>query len=128
MAKLLLSCLSYFPLFLPFLSSLVAGIFGTQGKPQRLKVFYRQEAGEDMGDVLGRPHRVLLGYNAAGHTAGEVRTPSLREGASAGEGGSKREIWVPSCEKGRAGGLFRCSWGVKRVDALCLEMGKASQR
>ena len=76
--------------FLPFLSSLVAGIFGTQGKPQRLKVFYRQEAGEDMGDVLGRPHRVLLGYNAAGHTAGEVRTPSLREGASAGEGGSKR--------------------------------------
>ena len=81
-----------------------------------------------MGDVLGRPHRVLLGYNAAGHTAGEVRTPSLREGASAGEGGSKREIWVPSCEKGRAGGLFRCSWGVKRVDALCLEMGKASQR
>ena len=71
MAKLLLSCVTCFPLFLPFLSSLVVGIFGTQGKRQRLKVFYRQEAGEDMGDVLGRPHRVLLGYNA-GHAAGRL--------------------------------------------------------
>ena len=79
------------------------------------------------GSLLGRPHRVLLSYNA-GHAAGKVRTPSLREGASAGEGGSKREISVPSCEKGRAGGLFRYSWGMKTVDTLCLEMGKASRR
>ena len=88
---------------------------------------------KDLGEVgrgkfvPERSHRVLLSYNA-GHAAGKVRTPSLREGASAGEGGSKREISVPSCEKGRAGGLFRYSWGMKTVDTLCLEMGKASRR
>ena len=36
----------------------------TQGRPGRLQLFYKQEAGGGLGEgsVLERPHRVLLGY------------------------------------------------------------------
>ena len=38
----LLDC---FPLFLHFLTSLIELLFGTRGRPRRLKFFYKQEAG-----------------------------------------------------------------------------------
>ena len=38
-------------------------LFGSWGIPRRLKLFYKQEAGDTRDLSLGRPHRVLLGFN-----------------------------------------------------------------
>lgn len=74
-------------------------IFGTQGgKPQRLKVSYRQEAGEDMGDDPGEgPRRVLLSYNGNTQLARLGLLPG--EGASAGRGALREKSLFPAVRR-----------------------------
>ena len=70
MTKLLLLCFALLFSFLSALSQLWLNVlFGTQGRPRRLKFFYGQEAsgGHERMSLPGRPHRVLLGYTSTNH-------------------------------------------------------------
>jgi len=63
MAKLLLfvSYLTVFPLFLHFLTSLFK--FALWGRPRRLNSLSEQEVEDTRVLLLGKPHRILLGFS-----------------------------------------------------------------
>ena len=65
------SCWTAFPLFLHFLTSLIIDyltmLFGTRGRPRRLKFFYRQEVQDSEVSYLWRPCRALLGFRCSNY-------------------------------------------------------------
>lgn len=69
----------------------------------------------------------VVRFGARGYTGEQNRIPPLRELTTVGEGFSKLEILVNTCEKGRAGGLARWLGGEDSRVTLP-RSGKAFQR